>query len=100
MKHIAIGPAVEVTEDAVTRAGSQHAGIHIRSAGGKQTVPQGKEECSILDDGPADTGGVLVEVCPVSSGRHGLHAIVRPRVRIQSAVADVPYGRPVESVRA
>ena len=99
LKQIAIGPAVEIAKHPITRTGSQHLSVHIRPAGRKQSVPQRKEECLVFHNRPTNASRVLVEVCPVSSGGNGLHSIVGPRVRIESAIADVPYRGSVEFVR-
>ena len=87
-------PAVKETENAKTRRIRQHDSIVDLALPANSLVPQRKEKCLVPDNGSTEAYRVLVIIRPVRLDRLPRCridlSIVRPCVRIERAVSEIP----------
>src|SRR4030095_1659712 len=87
-------PAVKEPENAKARRIRQHDSLGDLALPANSLVPQRKEKCLVPDNGATEAYRVLVIIRPVRLDRFprfGIDlSIVRPCVRIQRAVSEIP----------
>src|SRR4030095_170774 len=88
-----IRAVVVIAKDAIASAGSQNRCIYERARLRQQTVPESEEKRFVFNDGTTEAERVLMKVAPWSGKRLSAHSLVRPGIRIESAVLHIPRRR-------